>query len=587
MTLIVSQYELFGTGPSKPINFTPYIIDMDLKWGLNASRASCKVTFSQQAKPLINQVVRGSAFNLRWGFSPQVFNQVTLWWVGTNWSIGQEGEFGLTLVHKGGWTVSRGTGTRLISKEVSSDTALQDAFKQLGVGLTFDVSHEGTKDYTVLNATPAEELSKIKKDSLIKYDQSGKNISVVSFETLAQTAQIHQISTSVGFSDKITITYEAQLPKDKSFIELGGGGSKSDFAQSDTNTKPPPSNADAAPDNANSPQRIGKTYSTITSYKNLEDHHVLSLYLVGKKTDSYLIGGLKDLGKLPFAANIILAKEPDDPGIGTTGYSARIKGKKIRWDESNPGKKDDAIIALKRNVQQTFCYVELGENSEEIESEGSNPPDKSTVQGFQSYVIMPIGSGDITKEFQGSNTVSGVPGRLLMLIELYISFKFGTFNIEGTTANIAHSDAVRSILGVPSIETTFAQSYYAEVQANINSTFKNNGLPLSLYNTAVSTSTMRDLASALSHMAKNFYNLPNDAFASYLFADVSFASFNQKQGITANGFIRQFVYKLYGNYAVWGIVKIGGTTYAVSANSNTNNLNQFNVNLNNLLKSLS
>ena len=57
MTLKTCRYELYSISlTGKLLDFTRFVISLNLNWGLNASKASAKVSFSPEAKKQLMNV---------------------------------------------------------------------------------------------------------------------------------------------------------------------------------------------------------------------------------------------------------------------------------------------------------------------------------------------------------------------------------------------------------------------------------------------------------------------------------------------------------------------------------------------------
>jgi hypothetical protein len=197
---------------------------MSLNWGLSGSRATAKIVMAPAAKKQLMNVKRGSQFLLQWGFTAKTYSRVVLYWTGTIWEIGDGATVSIELVH-GSWATTRTPVVGSFS-EVDPSYVVKKAAKDKGVKLDTVKAEDnsGTKQITVaVSQTVAQEIERQYKGQFITAASNGKNLIVASFENLAETAQAYYISTEYGFLDKISISYKATLPKDKSYIEIIGG----------------------------------------------------------------------------------------------------------------------------------------------------------------------------------------------------------------------------------------------------------------------------------------------------------------------------------------------------------------------------
>jgi D-alanyl-D-alanine carboxypeptidase/Beta-lactamase enzyme family len=222
--LLSTSYELWAISSSgKPINFTRFVVNLKLTEGLNASRSQIKVTLAPEAKTSIQNVKKGGEWQLLWGYGPQVYRKVSAYWVGTEWSIGGSNLLGLTLVNLGQYQLSRGTVTRAIGMSTKAVAALK------GVKLKAPVTETGKQKSHVISQVPLKEILRENRESFVKWGfDSQATAEVVKFADLGTKAQVHYISTLVGFIGEIKISYNAQLPKDQSFLEIAGKGTTSE-----------------------------------------------------------------------------------------------------------------------------------------------------------------------------------------------------------------------------------------------------------------------------------------------------------------------------------------------------------------------
>lgn len=232
MTLKTCRYELYSISlTGKLLDFTRFVISLNLNWGLNASKASAKVSFSPEAKKQLMNVKRGSQFVLYWGFDKTNFNKVTLYWTGTSWDVNAGVQ--IDLVHKS-WELSRSPVRGVFTKTTSSEVATRAA-KDKGIIIKVDKAKQAQPSTVAVNQTAEDEFVKQFKGQVIKHGFDGKTMEVVSFENLKDKAQVYYISTEYGFINNVTINYKARLPKDKSYIEIIGGGGSSTRAEPNAN----------------------------------------------------------------------------------------------------------------------------------------------------------------------------------------------------------------------------------------------------------------------------------------------------------------------------------------------------------------
>lgn len=217
------QYELWALSSSgKPLNFTKFIISMGLNWSLNASRATSKIVMAPAAKKQLMNVRRGAQFLLRWGFTPRTYTKVILYWTGTIWELGDSATVTIDLVH-GSWATTRVPIVGILSNAKVTQAATKAA-KDKGVILDTKKAAVSKETKTIAIAqTLSEEIERQFKGQFIIPNKDGKTLEIVSFENISANSQAYYISTEYGYLDKISISYKAILPKDKSYIEMLGG----------------------------------------------------------------------------------------------------------------------------------------------------------------------------------------------------------------------------------------------------------------------------------------------------------------------------------------------------------------------------
>ena len=195
------NYELWAqSSTGKPLNFTEFVIDMSLNWGLSGSRATSKVTMAPAAKKQLMNVKRGSQFVLRWGFSRKSYTQVTLYWTSTTWEIGGSANVSIDLVHAV-WATARTPVVGIFSLG-KVDKVIEKAAKEKGVKVKTQGASKnpGSELKNIAIAqTVAEEIERQYKGQFITADKDGVTLEVKSFENLAQTAQVYYISTEYGY----------------------------------------------------------------------------------------------------------------------------------------------------------------------------------------------------------------------------------------------------------------------------------------------------------------------------------------------------------------------------------------------------
>lgn len=249
------NYELWSiSSTNKPLDFTRFVVSLSLTWGLNASRASAKVTLAPAGKKTLMNVRRGSPFILRWGFQKSAYTQVKLFWTGTTWELGEGATVSIDLVH-GSWALSR-----VPVKAIFTEAKVADSVKKLAKdkGVVVDtkkatVTPGSDSKTAAVSQTIDQELTRQFKGNFIIPSGDGKKLEVVSFENLVKTAQAFYISTAYGYLDKIALNYKAKVPKDKSFIEMAGGSGAPANADPSTGpsaketVKPAPKEVDKPP----------------------------------------------------------------------------------------------------------------------------------------------------------------------------------------------------------------------------------------------------------------------------------------------------------------------------------------------------
>jgi LAS superfamily LD-carboxypeptidase LdcB len=218
--LLASSYQLWAKSVTdKPINFTRFVISMQMTEGLNASRSQIRVVLAPEAKVSLQNVKKGGEWQLLWGYSSKTFRKASAYWSGTTWNIGGSNTVEITLVNLGQYSLTRGTATRSIGQSL---TAMA---KTKGVELKGAVNPKGKIVPKVQSQVALKEILRDNRESFVKYGfDTSATAEVVAFASLAQSAQIHYISTSVGYIGELKITYQAQLPKDQSYIEIAGKG---------------------------------------------------------------------------------------------------------------------------------------------------------------------------------------------------------------------------------------------------------------------------------------------------------------------------------------------------------------------------
>lgn len=185
MTLKTCRYELYSISlTGKLLDFTRFVISLNLNWGLNASKASAKVSFSPDAKKQLMNVKRGSQFVLYWGFDKTNFNKVTLYWTGTSWDVNAGVQ--IDLVHKS-WELSRSPVRGVFTKTTSSEVATRAA-KDKGIIIKVDKAKQAQPSTVAVNQTAEDEFVKQFKGQVIKHGFDGKTMEVVSFENLKDKA---------------------------------------------------------------------------------------------------------------------------------------------------------------------------------------------------------------------------------------------------------------------------------------------------------------------------------------------------------------------------------------------------------------
>jgi D-alanyl-D-alanine carboxypeptidase len=219
--LLTNKFELWAKSISGPaINFTRYIISCKTSEGLDASRLQLVVVLQPEAKTQIQNVKKGGEWQLVWGFSPQVYRQISAFWTAVEWNLGGSNTIQLTFVNLGQYKLARGNTTRAISQSASSlaELALSRGVKLTGAKLT-------NPQYRVLSQAPLKEILRDQRESFMRWSFDAEaTAEIVLFSELGSKAQIHYIDTKLGFIGEIKITYAAQLPKDTSFIEVSGKG---------------------------------------------------------------------------------------------------------------------------------------------------------------------------------------------------------------------------------------------------------------------------------------------------------------------------------------------------------------------------
>jgi D-alanyl-D-alanine carboxypeptidase len=218
--LLSSSYQLWAISvTNKPLDFTRFVISIDMTEGLNASRSQIRVRLAPEAKVMLQNVKRGSEWQLLWGYSATVFRKASGFWTGTVWNIGGNSSVEITLVNLGQWSLTRGTSTRAIGQ------SLEDMAKNKGVALAGAKAPKGKIVPRVQAQLGVPEILRQNPGSFIKWGfDTEATAEVVAFSELGTKAQLHYISTAGGYVGEFKITYNAQLPKDQSFMEVTGKG---------------------------------------------------------------------------------------------------------------------------------------------------------------------------------------------------------------------------------------------------------------------------------------------------------------------------------------------------------------------------
>jgi hypothetical protein len=263
------------------LDFTPFVISINLNWGLNASKANAKIALAQEGKTLLKKVKRGSVFTLEWGWDKNNFTRVRLYWIGTSWEINANAT--IELVHKS-WELARTPIRGVFNNTSAKIVASKFAAKK---GLKIDTSlaqFKGVGSITV-NQSAEAELEKQFKGQIITHGLDGVSLKIVDFNNIKDNAQVYYIDTQAGYIGNMTINYKAILPKDKSYIELLGGG----VAASEPNNNP---TRDKQISTASlTPELPPGNYALLlsTGNKNKLNNPILELKLVvnGKQIGSY------------------------------------------------------------------------------------------------------------------------------------------------------------------------------------------------------------------------------------------------------------------------------------------------------------
>jgi hypothetical protein len=193
-------------------------VSLQMSEGLNASRTQIRVTLAPEAKKLVQKVKTGGEWQLLWGYNAKTFRKVSMYWTGSVWSLGGNNTLELTLVNLGQYNLVRGTVSRSVGKS-SEELAAAKGVKLAGAS--------ARKPNAVQSQVGLKEILRNDRESFIKFgDGSDATAEVVKFSELGSKAQVYYVSTSVGYVGEIKISYRAQLPKDQSYIEVLGLGSK-------------------------------------------------------------------------------------------------------------------------------------------------------------------------------------------------------------------------------------------------------------------------------------------------------------------------------------------------------------------------
>jgi hypothetical protein len=97
--------------------------------------------------------------------------------------------------------------------------------KSKGVKLKIPPQKLGVKAKKVQSQTVLAEVLRDNKDSFVVWGfDTSATAEVVKFDDLKTNAQVYYVDTQIGYTGPIKISYRAQLPKDRSIIEIDGKG---------------------------------------------------------------------------------------------------------------------------------------------------------------------------------------------------------------------------------------------------------------------------------------------------------------------------------------------------------------------------
>jgi hypothetical protein len=454
------KYELWGLSVTdKPLNFTPFVISMSLSWGLNASKASARVSLSPDAKRQLMNVRRGSQFVLSWGFDANNFNKVYLYWTGTTWEVNAGVQ--IDLVHKS-WELSR-TPVRGSFNNVASSEVAKKLTSEKGVKLK--ASALGNISAVIaVNQTIEEELLRQFKGEVIKHGFDGKSMEVVSFDKLKETAQAYYISTEQGFISGPVITYKAVVPKDRSYTEVVGGGSST----AEPNANPSPVGGQSF---ANSVPLEPGTYALLlsTNLVNDQKNPILELKLVvnGQQISSYQCVSGTAYARDSSKTNNVL---PDGEYLIASGLvpgaTAEVGGKFLAitpkfktsrsalgihldpsYNKKNGEDGTSGCIGLITAEDRDAVHKSLLENNIrrlvvrlKDKPEPAAPTPKT--EANSAYFIGDLNSNKITK----SNNENAVFSNIASLFKLYIAYGILKNNVPFTKIPAGQSQTVRQLL---------------------------------------------------------------------------------------------------------------------------------------------
>lgn len=187
---------------------------------LSQGKNSINIVFAPNVKPLISRVLKGSEFKVVWGYTANTYRIITANWIGTDWLVGGSNTVAIELTDKGQYVLSRGQKTRAIG------VATTAVAKSKGVILKGKDGKQKNKNKVKDKVQSQDTIKEILRENPSAFLKYGFNetpqVEVVEFADLAKSAQPYFISTQLGFTGEIKISYKAQRTKDGKIASVVG-----------------------------------------------------------------------------------------------------------------------------------------------------------------------------------------------------------------------------------------------------------------------------------------------------------------------------------------------------------------------------